>query len=302
MAHEVSIPWKSILVLNLIVLVSASLAVAFSYAEVFPFTSPLGIYRLLPGDILIDFVWLYIISFAVGVVVYIATPYLAILLWKVHKALTGGTYKYSFQRYASSAGFEGSIRWLIIPAFASLGLSSAIVANPSMADLLFVTESFDTLAPSAMAIAEVMPIFFVLLLVASFIGILFAPAWLLEEAGVIYERDTSGRRITPDVQGVGHYYLGLLKGFAGLSTILTYVLVSLQTIGWFQSLPGTIEVPLPFFILPVIVVFIAPLLAMAPISIAFVFYKTSLIKNIEVLEKKMKGLESKADGSFSVST
>jgi hypothetical protein len=294
--QEVSIPWKSILVLNLIVLVSASLAVVFSYVGVFPFTSPLGLYRLLPGDIMIDFVWLYIISLIVGVVVYLTTPYLAVLLWKAHRIFTGGKYKYSFQRYESSASFEGSIRWLIIPAFASLGLTSAIVSDPSIADLLFVTESFDTLAPSAMAIAEIMPLFFILLLVASFIGILFAPAWLLEEAGVIYERDTTGRRITPDVQGVGHYYLGMLKGFAGLSTILTYVLVSMLTIGWFQTLPGTIEVPLPFFILPVVVVFIAPLLAMAPISITFVLYKIALIKNIEVLEKNMRGIESRTDG------
>ncbi|MHA2312890.1 MAG: hypothetical protein ACXADF_15460 [Candidatus Thorarchaeota archaeon] len=280
-------PWKSILILNILVLVSASLAVVFSYADVFPFTSPLGLYRLLPGNILIDFVWLYIISALVGVIVYFTAPFLSVLLWKVHRLMTGGKHKYSIQSFEVGARYEGGLRWLIVPAFASLGLSSALVSISSLKDLLFVTESFDSLAPSAMAIADIMPLFFILLLVASFIGILFSPAWLLEDAGIIYERDTTGRRITPDVQGVGHYYLAMLKGFAGITTILTYILVSVQTLNWFQSLPGTIEVSLIFFVLPVVVIFIAPLLAMAPVSITFVLYKMALPKNIRVLEKKM---------------
>ncbi|KXH69956.1 MAG: hypothetical protein AM326_01300 [Candidatus Thorarchaeota archaeon SMTZ-45] len=289
-----SIPWKSIIALNVIVLVSASLAVLFSYAGIFPFTSPLGLYRLLPGDILIDFVWLYIISVLVGGIVYLATPHLSVLLWKTHRLVTGGKYKYSIERYEADVAYGSSIRWLIVPALASLGLTSAIVSDSSIADSLFVTESFDSLAPSAMAIAEIMPLFFILLLVASLIGILFSPAWLLEDAGVIYERDTTGRRVTPDVQGVGHYYLGMLKGFAGLTTLLTYIIVSVQTLNWFQTLPGTIEVPLLFYVLPVVVVFIAPLLAMAPISITFVLYKISLARNIRVLEQKMKSYESVA--------
>ncbi len=290
MFQRVTIPWKSVLLLNVIVFISASMAVVFSYVSVFPFSSPLGIYRLLPGDILFDFTWLYIFSIVTGLIVYFTTPYLSVLLWKVHRLLTRGRYRYSMEVYGAEAGHEGSIRWLIVPAFASLGLTSAIVSNSSLRDLLFVTESFDDLAPSAMAIAEIMPLFFILLLAASFVGLLFAPAWLMEDAGVIYERDTSGKRLTPDVQGVGRYYLAMLKGFAGLSTIVTYILVSMQTLWWFQTLPGTIEVPLLFFVLPVVVVFIAPLLAMAPISIPFVLYQLALVKNVGVLKEKMERL------------
>ncbi|MFX1368868.1 MAG: hypothetical protein ACFFAY_09740 [Promethearchaeota archaeon] len=290
MSQRVTIPWKSVLLLNVIVFISASMAVTFSYASVFPFSSPLGIYRLLPGDILFDFIWLYIFSLLVGLIAYFTTPHLALLLWKFHRLLTKGSCKYRIETYEPEAGYEGSIRWLIVPAFASLGLTSAIVSNSSLRDLLFVTESFDDLAPSAMAIAEIMPLFFMLLLAASFVGLLFAPAWLMEDAGVIYERDTSGKRLTPDVQGVGRYYLAMLKGFAGLSTIVTYILVSMQTLWWFQTLPGTIEVPLLFFVLPVVVVFIAPLLAMAPISIPFVLYRLALVKNVGVLKEKMERL------------
>jgi len=46
--------------------------------------------------------------------------------------------------------------------------------NSGIVDFLFVTESFDALAPSARAIAETMPLFFLLLLISSFIVIFFA--------------------------------------------------------------------------------------------------------------------------------
>ena len=51
-----SIPWRFVVPLHIIAIASMTLTVVFSYAGIFPFTSPLGLYRLLPGDILIDFV------------------------------------------------------------------------------------------------------------------------------------------------------------------------------------------------------------------------------------------------------
>jgi len=288
-----SIPWRFMVPLHIVAIVSMAFTVVFSYAEVFPFTNPLGIYRLLPGDILIDFVWLYIISVAIGIVVYLTSRHLSLLQWKMHRLITGRNCNYHIQALDPRVGHMGYIRRLIIPAFVSLGLASTLSSNSSIVDFLFVTESFDTLAPSARGIAETMPLFFILLLISSFIVIFFAPTWLLEDTGVIYERKTEGTRSTADIEGVGNYYLALLKGFAGISTIATYFLIVLQTYEWFALLPGTIEVPLWFFLLPVVVIFIAPLLAMGPISVVYSFYELALRRNVKDLERRMKseGLE-----------
>ena len=288
------IPWKIIVPLHIVVFVSASLAVAFSYAEIFPFNHPLGLYRFLPGDILVDFIWVYVFSALIGAILYIILPKLAFLFWKGHRLFTGGEHKYHLQISNQKSVRASQLKRLIIPAFATLGFSSALSSNSLALNFIFVTESFDTLAPSALIIAEIMPIFFILLLISGFIGILFAPAWLLEDAGVIYERDISSGQTTSEISGAGKYYLTLLKGFAGVSTLITYLVLILQMIGWFQILPGQIEVPVLFYALPVVVIVIAPLIAMAPISVTYVLYEKSLRKNVRELQKRMErlGLDS----------
>jgi hypothetical protein len=141
-----SIPWRFVVPLHIVAIISMALTVVFSYAEVFPFTSPLGLYRLLPGDVLVDFVWLYVISLAIGIVVYLTLRYLSLLQWKLHRLITGRNCNYHMQALDPRAGHASYVRRLIIPAFVSLGLASTLASNSSIADLLFVTESFDTVA------------------------------------------------------------------------------------------------------------------------------------------------------------
>jgi hypothetical protein len=138
-----------------------------------------------------------------------------------------------------------------------------------------------------------MPLFFILLLLSSFIVLFFAPAWLLEDSGVICEKETQDTHETADIEGVGNWYLKFLKGFAGISTLLAYLLVSVDMLAWIESLSGSIEVSIVFYILPVLVVLIAPLIAVAPISIAIISYELALRKNANSLNEGMRnrGLE-----------
>lgn len=46
-----------------------------------------------------------------------------------------------------------------------------------------------------------------------------------------------------------------------------------------------------FFILPVVVILIAPILAMAPVSVTYVLYKMALPRNIRILTDRAAGLE-----------
>ena len=141
-----SIPWRFVVPLHIVAIVSMALTVVFSYAEVFPFTSSLGLYRFLPGNVLVDFAWLYVISVAIGIVVYLTSRHLSLLQWKMHRLITGRNCNYHIQALDTKVGHAGFIRRLIIPAFVSLGLASTLASNSSIADLLFVTESFDTVA------------------------------------------------------------------------------------------------------------------------------------------------------------
>lgn len=286
--HQKSrIPWKFVISIQIIALVTIAIAVMFSYSGIYPFNNPLGIYRLLPGDILIDFIWIYVFSLIVGFIVYLILPSLASFFIRIHRVLTGGNYDYHIQVLGNRNEVIGYGRFMI-PAFISLGLSTSLSTITSFVDLVFVTESFDSLSPTNQILEVSMPIFFILLLIASLILLLLAPAWILEDVGLICERRVEDQRMTVDIEGVGNWYLTLLKGFAGLSSLTAYFFITLETLEWYQHLPGQIEVSILFYIIPVIVTFLAPLYALAPITAVYVFYELSLRKNIKEIENRLE--------------
>ncbi len=282
---EPAIPRKLIVLTNIVVLFLAAGAVVLSYMEIFPFYDPPGLYRPLPGDILVDFIWVYLISIIVGVIAYVGAPSLSILFWKAHRFLTAGNYRYYVQAPDPTATKRSQGRRLIVPAFVALGLATAISNIRSVARYIFVYESFGNLDESAGVIEVGLPIFFILILIAGAVTLLFVPLWLLEDSGAICKKEISGRRMTADIEGVGNWYLAPLKGFAGITTILAYLLVAAGTIEWVQTvvLPPGWELVLA---VPVIAVVGAPFLAIAPISVVHAFYELSLRRNMKALEAK----------------
>lgn len=285
--RSLQVPKKLVIVANLVAVVSAAIAIAVTYLGVFPFQSPLGLYPILPGDILIDFIWIWGLAIVFGLIVYLISPFLANLFLGLHRILTGGSYDYHIQKRDSGEHRPLHSRRLITPALVCLGLSFSITKIPDVANALFVMDSFDHMpTPVADPLLASMPLFFVLLLLASFISILFAPVWFLEDVGIICEKKSTGT--TADIMGVGNWYLILLKGFAGISTVLAYIFVSIDMIAWFQALPTYgVEVPIWLFLIPVMVVIASPLIALAPISVAYIFYLKALSKSSSSFEKGM---------------
>jgi hypothetical protein len=293
--QDLKTPIKIVVVSNALALVFAGAAVILTFMGVFPFQSPDGIYRILPGGILLDFIWIWLISVVVGIGIYYVTPRMAYFVIQFHRALSGGVYNYHFQVRDKEREYSRHFGKIIVPALTALGLSFTVTNMVGLADILFVTESFDSLPPAvAEPLKTSMPIFFVLLLISTVIPILFAASWLLEDLGVICERKTEGTGITADIEGVGNWYLALLKGFAGISTILAYFFIMVQMVQWYQMLPiYGVEVPIWFYLVPVLVVILSPLIAVAPISISYLLYNMTEAKEREKLKAMLaaKGLK-----------
>ncbi|NWF96607.1 MAG: hypothetical protein HXY34_10750 [Candidatus Thorarchaeota archaeon] len=281
------VPWRFTVVVNLIGAVTIVLAVFFTYSGVFPFQSPLGVYRLLPGDIMIDLVWTYVIALVCGVVVVLFSAPLARLFWYAHRIAKGGNQNYYIQRRTGNAGISPHRR-LFTPAIAALGFAFSL-SSPTVQSLVFVTENFTSLGEHDFAIRTAMPVLFISILVATFVLLIFTPIWLLEDAGLITEKKTTGSRVTADIEGVGQFFIKYLRGFAGLSTVIGYLLLGVQMVDWYQAISANPELMYPLFVyfIPVTVVFAAPLIVLAPISIVNLFYETSLKKNARSLVSQM---------------
>ncbi len=286
----VSIPSRIILVTNIIAIIAAASAVILSNEGTFPFQGPLGLYRILPGDILIDFIWIWVIAGVMGVLLILLTPSLAGLYLWLHRVITAGAYEYH-QEDVSSEERTSTFRQMLLPGFVSLGLSFTLVNISDFAASIFVIESFDSLPEGVREPLQAsMPLFFVLLLIAAVITFLFAPAWLLEDRGIICSRKGDGR--TAYIEGVGNWYLALLKGFAGISTILAYFFISTDMINWYQLLPTYgVEVPIWLFLIPVLVVIVSPIIALAPISVSFSLYQLGYVRNAKKLQRMIEKQE-----------
>ena len=287
---EPVIPWRYFVIIQVVMIIAISTTVIFTYSGAFPFDSNLGIYRILPGDILLDFVWLYFISIIISGVIYIVTPWFSILLWKGHKLLARGNTSYHIQESNMQVTGSMQFRRLMLPALITFGLSSALVNIENFANLIFVSEGFVDLAPEAQSITYSMSIFFILLLISSIIMILITPIWLLQDGGILSERKSKGR-LPSETESVGSWYMKLLKGFAGISTIIGYVLISIQTVEWYQFIltsPPAGGFPIFIFLVPVFVIILAPLFALGPISMAQISYEKSLMKNIKKIQSKVQ--------------
>ncbi|MHA1951645.1 MAG: hypothetical protein ACXAAO_10000 [Candidatus Thorarchaeota archaeon] len=282
--NESKIPWKLIATIQILVVTIIASTVVFSYMGAFPF-GDFGIYRILPGDVFLDFVWLYILTILIGAVVYFASPALSIFFWKLHRIITGRNYDYYVQQIDMKTTSSFTFRRMFLPALVALGISFSISNVRRIVDMIIVTEGFDSLAPEAQSIVTSISLLFILLLLVTFIVLLFAPMWLMQDAGLVCEKRKKSRSTT-DIDGVGNWYLKLLKGFAGISTIVAYLFTILQTIEWYQFVltsPPEGGLSLLIFLIPLIAVVVSPLLALGPISVVYVLYEISLTRNLKRL-------------------
>jgi hypothetical protein len=286
--------WKYTLVFNILAVVAIISGVVFSQQHIFPFYDPQGIYPFLPGNFLLDSIWLYAITILIGVLIYFATPRLSLAFLRLHRLLRSN-YEYHLEERTSSS--EGNpIRRVVVPAFASLGIAVSL-AESSIAPSIFVFENFENFESPQPAIEATFPVFFILLLVATVILLIFAPIWLLSDVGVICQRAQLDSRTTTNIEGVGDYYLKLLKGFAGVSTIIVYGLLMLRMFEWYGWVMTFEDLPFPAIVLliPVLIALGGPVIAMGPLSLVLMFYETSLGRNVKALESRLeeRGLQKR---------
>jgi hypothetical protein len=274
---------KPVILIQVFVVTIIIITVVFTYLGAFPFDSDLGIYRVLPGDILIDFIWLYVFSIILGLALYFISPMLSSFMLRIHRTFIGRNSRYYSQDIVPNVAIGAQIRRLLLPAFTTLGISYSIVNMDSIVNVILVTESFTgtDINVQAQSISIGLSLLFMLLLMVNFIMILFVPIWTLQDAGLVRESEQKTGVIS-ETEGVGNWYLKLVKGFAGISTLVAYIFTILQTINWYQYLiehPPEEGFSFLVFLVPVAAILAAPLLALGPISVIYLFYVKSKLRN-----------------------
>ena len=282
------VSWKYVIPIQVLVIATITVTIIFTTIGAFPFDPSLGVYRFLPGNIVFDFIWLYVLSLVIAIIVYFGSTSISVILWKLHQILTRKKYNYYMQELDTLSS-SSQPRRMILPAFVALGISYSISNIQDLSNAIFVSESFSGLDSAAQTIVTSLALLFILLLLSSFITVLFAPMWLMQDKGMVCELQLH-TRTTADIEGVGNWYLKLMKGFAGVSTVIAYIFTIFQTIDWYQfvlSSPPEGGFSLLIFLIPVGVVIASPLLALGPISLVYLSYELSLSRNLTSLSNQI---------------
>jgi hypothetical protein len=106
------------------------------------------------------------------------------------------------------------------------------------------------------------------------------PVWMLQSSGLMCSKKVESykRPVTPDIESVGQFYIKMLKGYVGISTIISYSFILFQYLT-----TGDQSILLIVFIDPIIII-----LAFVPISLILEMRSNKINTQLNNYYEKMK--------------
>ncbi|MBD3341230.1 MAG: hypothetical protein GF353_19140 [Candidatus Lokiarchaeota archaeon] len=216
---------------------------------------------IIPGGVLTDVIISTMIPFIFMIAMIFLGPYLAILFVKMHNLIKLKKYDYFIITLEKKLPGKRILIRTIFPGLLAVNIAIYITLYGDFNYLFHYQGADPRLVPVVIEYASI-------IVGIPIAAIVVLPIWMLQSSGLMCFRKTDlyNRPITPDIEGVGHFYTNLLKGYVGISTIISYSLIL------YQYLTTTRNTA-------ILVVFVDP------IVIIFLFMPISLI--LEILANKL---------------
>ncbi len=190
--------------------------------------------------------WSYMLGAIVGVLLFfILTPLFLI----VHKKIIGRKLTYGIQVRPELEKFKGTFK-AFFPALMALNFALIYVFNPTVQDILRITAD--------PGFAWVLVSLFMILMVTFGLAMaLFSPAWFLQDAGIVYTNKEKVRYTTNPIEmkSVGGWYIGFLKGYTGISVIITFYSFVIELLNQITADQFHFSIPLFLLLLPILLSF-----------------------------------------------
>lgn len=177
---------------------------------------------------------------------------LAPLFLIIHKKLIGGRMIYGIQNRPEPEKFTGNFK-TFFPALMAVNFALMITLNLGLKNMI-MSESY--LATPGNENYWPFIVFVMTLIITTGIAMaLFSPVWFLLDAGIVYtnKEKVKDKSDPIELHSVGGWYMGFLKGYAGISVIIsfyTFLTELLTVIGEDLHWSGPVLFPLmPFFVI-----------------------------------------------------
>ena len=234
---------------------------------------------IIPGPIYTDMIVLFGLPFVFVLLYYIAAPAMTRFLVWLHKLINRGA---SYGIAKLGAEIHGTTLFKRVWLASILAFSMASLAVQSGGWRLFRFVPPEMISSDYLDfVHEMEGLFLGTFFMTPFAFLIFLPIWCIEDCGIIMYKNYSNQRITPDIEGVQGLYENIVKGYAGISTVITLATYIYKGF-------TTISITAGEFLTPVILV-ILPFLAIGLISLPIGLYEQ---KNRALAAKVHQKLEN----------
>ncbi len=163
---------------------------------------------------------------------YLLTPFLIYL----HKKTVGRSFIYGITERTRPNEFKGAFLYSLFPALMAMNVAILLSDEPMVHDFIF-SEAF--ISGTTGVVKQILTLF-ILLPVTSAIGIgVFSATFFIIDSGIEYtnkEQKKVKRGAFPiELRSMGGYYLYFLKGYAGISIIISIILLISNYLGSIQD-------------------------------------------------------------------
>ncbi len=220
-------------------------AVSFSFIMSLSNSADDNLIPILPGNYISDLILLFIIDFGFMLLMYFIGPFGAKYLTNLHKGLKLNRYEYFVIQPEKQLTGKRIILRCFFPGFLAINIGIYIALYGEFNSLFFVDAN-----------AQGLPV--TIEMTTCLIGIPIAsviiiPIWILESSGLMcsLNQEKYKNRVSPDIESVGSDFTSLIKGYIGISTVTTYIIILYK---FFQTSNDIVTIIIVVFIDPFLII------------------------------------------------
>jgi hypothetical protein len=231
------------------------------------FMGSLRIYTILTQNFWFDNILIFLLIPILSIVAYFLGGYLFTpLLILLHKKIIGRNLVYGIEERTRPMEFKRAFLKSIFPALMAFNIA-ILLSNETVIHNFIFTPTFQSGASPA--VLQILTITILLPIVSAISIAFFSAAFFLIDSGIEYtnkeQKKVKYGSYPNEVRSIGTYYLYFLKGYAGISVIISIIqllstyLTSIQDVGSFTYIINLIAWPfMPFaialFMVPAVII------------------------------------------------
>ena len=189
------------------------------------FLGSFSIYAILTQNFLFDIILIFLLIPIFSIIAYFLGGYLFTpLLIILHKKTIGRNLIYGIEEHKQPKEFKGAFLKSVFPALMAFNIAILLSDETVIHNFIFTSSFQSEVAPAILQILTIT----ILLPLVSAIGIaVFSATFFLIDSGIEYSNKEQKKVIDGsypiEVRSIGTYYLYFLKGYAGISVIISIV-------------------------------------------------------------------------------